>query len=88
MPLDVAYQILKPVEFEFINELQLLSQSPFWKSVIVVPNNVVFGKVDQVFALVFAERHFGVGEFDEEFLVVQLLNLVENMKFAKCPSPD
>lgn len=70
LPLDVTDQFFEPVQFEFIHQLELLAQSSFRKPMVVVPNDIIFGKINEVFAFVFAERHFGVREFDEEFLVV------------------
>ncbi len=62
---DVSDEVFEAVEFEFVDELELFAESSFRKTFVAVPNDVIFGEVDQVIALVFAEGHFGVGELDE-----------------------
>ena len=62
---DVADEVFEAVEFEFVDELELFAEGSFGEAFVAVPNDVIFGEVDQVIALVFAEGHFGVGELDE-----------------------
>lgn len=69
MPFDVADELLQTVQFELVDELHLLAEVAFWEAFVVVPDDVVFGQINQESALVFPERHFGMREFDELLLV-------------------
>jgi hypothetical protein len=61
---DVSDEVFEAVEFEFVYELELLSEGAFGEAFVAVPNDVILGEVDKVIAFVFAKGHFGVGELD------------------------
>lgn len=65
---DISDEVFESVEFDFINQLHLLTQSTFWKALILVPNQVKFRQVDEVFVFVFPKRHLGVSQLDELFI--------------------
>lgn len=69
MPFNVADEFLQTVQFKLVNELHLPPEFAFWETLVLVPDNVIFGQVDQQSAFVFPERHFGMREFDELLLV-------------------
>lgn len=60
--------------------MQLLPQFAFGESFVAVPYHIMFGQVNQVAAFVFTEWHFGMGKFDEEFLLV--VHIKERRKTA------
>ena len=66
---DISDQLFEPVEFEFIDQLQLLAELAFREAFIAVPDDIIFGDVNQMPAFILAIWHFGMGEFDELLLV-------------------
>ncbi len=67
---DISNQLFKSVKFKFIYQLQLASKFAFWKSFVAIPDDVVFGKVNEVPAFILAERHLHVREFDKLLLLI------------------
>lgn len=67
LPPDVAHQLFQAVQLQLVHLLHLLAEQPIGKTLVFIPDQIIFGKVNEVTAFEFAERHFGVREFDEEF---------------------
>jgi hypothetical protein len=72
LPANVAYQIFQTVQFQLVNLFELLAEQSFRETFRFIPNDIMFGQVNQVTAFVLAEWHFGVRKLEQELLLVHL----------------
>jgi hypothetical protein len=60
-------KMFEAVGFDDVNGFELLAEFSGRESLLLEPDDVGFGKIDEEAPCIFAEGHFGLGEFEQGF---------------------